>query len=853
MPELSQLIENCLISFGHGPFDSLKAFVQSGEYRDEDFNMKTYAKVFNLIEFLVNTRYSSQTDLEIVHGLRNLCISVLSCDEFKVDEAVDVFDESLARKVVYRANPSKLVESDSEDECNFIEHVLRKLYEKLPSRRCVIRKEIGRFLLEYVQISTRTSHLTPILNVLNDVIQGMCSVDHSLFTDILLPLHKPNGWSFWDRQTAILAEYHKPLVQCCYSLVEKDRTLATTLVDSLLTQSFPPVNQCNTAKELLLLFEISKFLDLVDLDEIMGKLMMRILDSINSENAQIVQSALVFWKSPPSKFPRNLRPYLAQYMDSLLFALFRGTGEPHWNPTVNKMTLLVLKCLESSDSELFEKAANRVIPITNFSKKDPLNSNSNPGIGVPPSLAASVGATDQPPLGITGIAPWLGEPHLSQKLREGCKSETCKIQGYKAIMCYIQALEPSAQTVCSEKPWQAALSADSPTLLPELKFHNLVFGKDLGIGAFSTVRYARVVKQKSSLSQWEEVAVKVISYDTIRKENYGENILREISCLRRLSHPSIARLISSFRWRDGIYLVLEYGACGDLHTYVRRNGPLSENSAKIVVGEVGTALAAVHEAGFIYGDLKPENIVITATKHVKLADFGACRPFSAEAKQMLVDARNELTNMRSGDWKCDDASCNVVIELSVENILNPKTYEGTSAYLSPEIVASQGMGPSVLSDAYALGMTTYFLLKGRLPQWTGEKSESNHFDSTSLMEQDSLLSELSEYGKKFILSLMESDPDTRWSVQDTLSSEWLSELQPVRRLFLKDHSDHLSGAEGGAVLSASESAWEKRQLSKIWTAQPVDYALGSKMNVSAPHSTLRVIEETDIERGSPFI
>ena len=98
---------------------------------------------------------------------------------------------------------------------------------------------------------------------------------------------------------------------------------------------------------------------------------------------------------------------------------------------------------------------------------------------------------------------------------------------------------------------------------------------------------------------------------------------REIAVLRRASHPGIARLVASFRWREGAYLVLEYAKFGDLHSQVRtalrgdvsnpvtrvhfapcllqvtRRGSLDLESTRFIVGEVVSALASVHEAGCV--------------------------------------------------------------------------------------------------------------------------------------------------------------------------------------------------------------------------------------------------------------
>ena len=827
-------------------FASLKKYVQSGEFRDEELSPESYTSVFDLLETTLRGKVQEQSQITRVREVRSLCMSIIQVDEFNGSVACTFLPPEIISRLVGRAHPALINTDDAEIECQFIENCLRLLYQKMVSCRCKMRSEIGKFLREFTLIPTRTCHLSPILNVLNVIISGMSYADRSLFYEILLPLHKPNGWSFWDRQTPVIGEYHKALVQCCHAVIEKENSFATDLIEYILNQGFPPINQSNTAKELLLLFEIGKFVTYSNFRQIKSKLMKKIIECIASENAQVVQSVLVFWKSPPSEFPAILRPYLGEYMESLLLVLYRVTGEPHWNPTVNKMTLLVLKSLEESDPWLFCAAADASIPVTEFAQ---LNDSHR---SVPKSLQARVSHSSQPRLEITGVAPWQKEP-TTQTPPEVVLSSR-KLQGMEALEEFMKLLQPETKANETSAPsWQLALSAETPTMLPDLKFYDLVFGRDLGDGAFSTVRYARVVKRggKTYLSQWDEVAVKIISYETIFRNHYGENILREICALRKLSHPSIARLISSFRWRDGIYLVLEYGSLGDLHTYVRRNGPLAETQARIVVGEIATALATVHESGFVYGDLKPENVVITSTRHIKLADFGACRPVTEDARNLVIESRNELSDMRSGDWKADSSVPEIT--LSDEDILFPKTFEGTTAYLSPEVVRNLAAGPTVLSDAWALGITTYFLMKGRLPSWVSNSDTGDsHFDSESLMASDPLMSDISDELKSFMTSLLNPNVDNRLAVEEMMTHCWFEPVSDVRRLFkMAMTSDHLPGDSEAGGPTTSYSQWEKRQLSKIWTAQPVDYALGIADGTSS--ILTNVIMETDVERDSPFM
>jgi serine/threonine protein kinase len=256
----------------------------------------------------------------------------------------------------------------------------------------------------------------------------------------------------------------------------------------------------------------------------------------------------------------------------------------------------------------------------------------------------------------------------------------------------------------------------------------------------------------------------------------------------------------------------------------------------------------VHESGFVYGDLKPENIVITATRHVKLADFGACRPVTADAKSILIQSRDALTNMRSGDWKgpIDDL---VDIRLSDSDILNSSTFEGTEAYMAPE--GDSHCAPTVLSDAWALGLVTYFLVKARLPPWVGGSTKGlERFDLRNLIMTDLSESFSSPTLIDFLAALLVPDPEDRLSVEEIMTHVWFADVQEIRGLYNRDlPNEHLGDAMEESVGSSS-SGWEKRQLSKIWSAQPVDYQLGGSSNGGT--FSMSPIVETDIERNTPF-
>ena len=238
-----------------------------------------------------------------------------------------------------------------------------------------------------------------------------------------------------------------------------------------------------------------------------------------------------------------------------------------------------------------------------------------------PGSRTTVPRRKQPPLGVVGkgVAPWAKSnnmpPPASKITRKDDNSIKVTMNSrleelpeskpvLSPVLQYMEKIKPPKEET-GISSWSKTQMEESPTLLPTLKFHDLVFGHDLGEGSFGSVRYARLIDRTKTRSRWPEYAVKIISTEKIKELGYEAPIQRELAVLRMLSHPCIARMISSFRFREGVYLVLEYASGGDLHTLLKTNGSLDHDSTRFVVGEVTSALASIHEIGLGYFDLKP--------------------------------------------------------------------------------------------------------------------------------------------------------------------------------------------------------------------------------------------------------
>ena len=72
-------------------------------------------------------------------------------------------------------------------------------------------------------------------------------------------------------------------------------------------------------------------------------------------------------------------------------------------------------------------------------------------------------------------------------------------------------------------------------------------------------------------------------------------------------------------------MVMDFVSGGDFFSMLSREGAVPEDRARLYIAEMITALEHLHSQGIVYRDLKPENVLLDASGHVKLTDFGLSR------------------------------------------------------------------------------------------------------------------------------------------------------------------------------------------------------------------------------------
>ena len=127
----------------------------------------------------------------------------------------------------------------------------------------------------------------------------------------------------------------------------------------------------------------------------------------------------------------------------------------------------------------------------------------------------------------------------------------------------------------------------------------------IGQGAVGSVYLAEDVRNGN------RVALKLLGDELAQDERFRQRFLRESELAASLDHPHVVPTLAAGEAEDGrLYLAMEYVDGSDLRDMLRREGALEPSRAIDLVGQVGEALDAAHEAGLVHRDVKPGNVLV---------------------------------------------------------------------------------------------------------------------------------------------------------------------------------------------------------------------------------------------------
>ena len=243
------------------------------------------------------------------------------------------------------------------------------------------------------------------------------------------------------------------------------------------------------------------------------------------------------------------------------------------------------------------------------------------------------------------------------------------------VLSELQVLERIAKFHQGEQQGSAAgaAGADGEAADPHRWAHFIILGR-IGRGSFGNVYRAHDIKLQC------DIALKLMRDEGDSPMNVAR-VLKEARLLARVRHPNVVTVYGADQidGRVGLWMELVRGTT--LEDLLQRQGTFGAREASVVGLDMCRAVAAVHRAGLLHGDIKAHNVMREEGGRNVLMDFGAGKDL-------------DLDFLRAYMGGADD-------------------FAGTPLYLAPEVFA--GSPRTKATDVYSLGVLLFRLVTKRYP------------------------------------------------------------------------------------------------------------------------------------------
>ncbi len=242
----------------------------------------------------------------------------------------------------------------------------------------------------------------------------------------------------------------------------------------------------------------------------------------------------------------------------------------------------------------------------------------------------------------------------------------------------------------------------------------------LGTGASSVVYLCRDLHERG-----RKIALKVLRKESAYDPHMVRRFRNEINASYRITHPNVVRALQLYTNSKCEAYAMEYVDGQSLGEYIASSPTLLIKETCALLEQICSGTQAIHGAGLVHRDLKPDNILVSRAANLKICDFNTALSFSR------TQEAHEIGEI------------------------------GTLEYMSPEVITTGRADPR--SDIYAIGVMGYQMLTGKIPYKANSEEQHVKLKIRGRLKSPSLLrKDCPRDLGQLILRACSSDPNKRF-------------------------------------------------------------------------------------------